>query len=84
MGNESQAGHAGRYDAEAMRVLVEQDAKVVVLVVMEGKLGFGLSVSVRPEAATAVYGAKLAAILHAVADQIGGGAPPDGVRLTYR
>lgn len=76
-----QAGSPGAYDQEAERLLVEMRAKAVVVIVLEGKRGFGMSVSCSPNAAAQMHVA-LPALLRAVADGIDGGAGPDGVRVT--
>lgn len=74
-------GHAGRYDDIAEKALREADAKGVVLIVIEGKHGFGMSVPTRPEAAIGVN-MHLPALLRAAADLIEQGHGPDGVRIT--
>lgn len=80
---ETVTGHAGRYDHISARVLEETEAKGVVLIVHDGKLGFGMSVSVRPAAAGEVH-VMLPSILRTVADAIERGTPPDGLRVTTK
>lgn len=41
-------GHPGRYDAQAARVLRETKADGVLMVVLNGDKGFGMSFSVDP------------------------------------
>lgn len=81
MGKEQVVGHEGNYDVEAQRLLEEQQAKAVVVVVIDGKKGFGMSVSTFPQHAIQMHFA-LPQILRSVADSIDGGAGPDGVRVT--
>lgn len=84
MGQDTILGHEGRYDADAQRILREQEAKAVLVVVIEGKKGFGMSMACLPEARDLGFGAKFAALLRRVAESIDGGATPDGLRLTKR
>ncbi len=76
-------GTPGKYDDDAKRVLVETDASVVVLIVIDGKRGQGFSCCgnpARPEAvATIMGGNKLAQLLRRMADMLDAGAPPAGV-----
>jgi len=81
MRKERVVGHAGRYDDIAIRALEEAGAKGVVLIVVEGKHGFGMSVPTRPEASI-VVNMQLPALLRSVADLIEQGHGPDGVRVT--
>lgn len=77
---EKVVGHAGRYDDIAIRALKEAQAKGVVMIVIEGKHGFGMSVPTLPEAIGVSM--HLPALLRSVADLIEQGHGPDGVRLT--
>lgn len=80
-------GHPGRYDAHAARVLRETKADGVLMVVLNGDKGFGMSFSVDPKKPGAVAlasGVGLAEMLRAIANDIDGGAGPDGVRLHER
>lgn len=77
-------GHPGRYDEHAARVLRETEADAVVLVVVNGKKGFGMSVSADPEKPGSIQlasGRDLPALLRTMADLIEGGAGPDGLRM---
>ena len=76
-------GHAGRYDDIAVRALGDAEAEGVVLLVVNGKRGFGMSVSTRPEASI-VVNMQLPALLRSVADLIEQGHGPDGVRITEK
>lgn len=78
---EKVVGHAGRYDDIAIRAMKEAGAKGLVMIVIEGKHGFGMSV---PTLAEAVIGVNmhLPALLRSVADLIEQGHGPDGVRIT--
>lgn len=77
----SVVGHAGRYDEIAIRALMEAQAKGLVMIVIDGKHGFGLSVSALPESAVAVN-MSLPELLRRVADCIEQRAVPDGIRVT--
>lgn len=80
-------GHPGRYCAQAARVLRETKADAVVMVVVNGDKGFGMSFSVdprKPGAVALASGVGLAEVLRAIANDIDGGAGPDGVRLHER
>lgn len=81
MRKEKVVGHAGRYDDIAIRAREEAGAKGVVLIVVDGKHGFGMSVPTRPGAAVGVN-MHLPALLRSVADLIEQGHGPDGVRVT--
>ena len=67
-------GTAGRYTAEAERLLRETGAETVVLLVLGGKKGDGFCVSGR----SLVGGSKSAQLLRSIADAMDGQAP-DGI-----
>jgi len=81
----SQVGNAGKYDETTERLSVELDATAIVLIVIDGKRGNGMSVSVnpaRPGALEMFAGAGLARVLRAAADKLDGGERPNGIRVT--
>lgn len=75
------AGQAGRYDAQADRVLKEEQAQAVIVIVAAGRKGFGFSVSFRGLEALASYMPTMPDVLRGVADRIEAGAAPDGVTV---
>ena len=80
-----QSGNAGKHDEACERLSLELDASAVVLIVVDGKHGSCMSVSVnpaRPGAAQLASGARLAAMLRYAADHLDAGERPNGVRAT--
>jgi Flp pilus assembly protein TadB len=73
------AGHEGNYDAESARILREQQAQAVIVIVAAGRKGFGFSVSFAGRAAVEQFQPGLPAVLREVARAIEAGAPPDGL-----
>jgi hypothetical protein len=74
-------GEAGRYDEQAIVALDETGADVIVLIVVNGKHGHGLSVSSNDSGGEAlIKSGILSRMLHAIADDIAT-AEPTGVRV---
>lgn len=71
---ELEKGTVGRYTREGDKVLLETDAKIVVLLVIGGKKGSGFTISSHDY----VSGAHAAALLRDVANAIDG-KQPDGI-----
>lgn len=81
----SQVGEAGKYDAIAERLSLDLKAAGVVLIVIDGRHGSGLSVSInpaKPHARELSSGGLLAQALRAAADQIDAGGAWTGTRIT--
>ena len=75
-----QVGTPGRYDAIAEKALLEAGADMVVLLVINGRHGMGLSV---PCTLRGLAGqALLPALLRSIADDIEASQGPSGVRIT--
>lgn len=84
MSRERVTGNPGRYDDVSVRALDETGADAVVLLVVRGKKGAGLSVSCKPSAMGAVN-ELLPDMLREIADAIEAqGGRPDGLRVTSR
>lgn len=73
------AGTPGNYDDESARILREQSAQAVIVIVAAGKKGFGFSVSFAGLAAVQKFQPGLPEVLREVANMIERGAPPDGL-----
>lgn len=85
MKHTAQQGSAGRYDEICERLGLDLKAAAVVLIVVEGRHGSGMSVSVDPKGGHArmlVGGDLLSALLRKMADQLDAGAGPGGARFT--
>lgn len=81
-----QHGRAGRYDEICERLSLDLKASATVLVVIQGRLGTGMSVCIDPKGGHAhmlMGGHELAALLRECADKLDGGQGPDGARETY-
>jgi hypothetical protein len=81
----SQTGHAGKYDEICERLSLDLKASAVVLIVVDGRHGHGMSVSVdpaKPGAVAMATGGELAQLIRNVADQLDAGEAPGGVRGT--
>lgn len=79
------SGREGKYDDISERLSLDLKAKAVVLVVIEGRLGSGMSVSIDPKREGAfelAQGGGLAEIMMKVALDLAGGARPEGVVAT--
>jgi hypothetical protein len=76
-----QIGKAGRYDDEAARLLRVTDAKAVAVIVVDGRLGSGMSVSSGAQHVDVAYGGTLASKLRALADALERGSQPGGFRV---
>lgn len=79
-----QAGNAGKYDQICERLGLDLKAAAVVLIVVDGRHGNGMSVCIDPkgEHADIGGGAQLAELLRRMAEMIEAGERPDGTRLT--
>lgn len=73
------AGSPGNYDAQSARVLREEQAQAVIVIVAAGRKGFGFSVSFAGLSAIARFRPGMPDVLRQVADAIEAGAPPDGL-----
>lgn len=80
---ETVVGRAGRYDDQAIRVFKETKAEAVVLFVLGGSKGHGLSCSALPANAERVS-AMIPDLLREIADAIEGQGHPDGIRYTTK
>ena len=81
-----QEGRGGKFDEICERLARDLKASAVVLVVVGGQRGTGMSVSVDPNgghASLTVGGDELAAILFEVAERIAAGAGPAGIRSSF-
>lgn len=81
----AQVGRAGRYDEIAERLAHDLKAAAVVLLVVDGRHGNGMSISADPRrgGAPLALGDGLAALLRIMADKLDSGeASPNGVRLS--
>jgi hypothetical protein len=72
------AGTEGNYDAESVRILREQQAQAVIVIVAAGKKGFGFSVSFAGLDAIQKFQPGLPEVLREMANAIERGASPDG------
>lgn len=80
-----QDGRSGNYDAICERLSLDLKAAAVVLLVIGGRHGSGMSVSVDPKggiARVAMGGNELAALLREMADALEAGEGPAGARVT--
>ena len=80
-------GTEGRYDEHAIRVLKATEATAVVLIVVGGNKGYGLSVAVDPRSPEGIgigMGERLPELLRLAADAIENASGPDGLRVTER
>jgi hypothetical protein len=80
-----QSGNKGAYDHISENLSRDLKADAVLLLVVKGRLGTGLSVSVnaaKPGAMEMSMGGGLAAVLRRIADQLDAGEPPNGIRTT--
>jgi len=78
-----QQGHAGRYDEICERLALDLKAAAAVLIVIGGRHGSGMSVSVDPKGGltgVAMGGDELAALLREMAEKLEAGEGPDGAR----
>ena len=76
------SGREGKYDDIVERLSLDLKAKAVVLVVIDGRLGSGMSVSIDPRREGAfelAQGGGLALIMARVAEDIARGYGPEGV-----
>lgn len=79
----SQEGRSGRYDEICERLSLDLKAAATVLIVVGGRHGSGMSVSIDPKGGLlqmAMGGGELADLLRSMADQLDAGAGPNGVR----
>ncbi len=80
-----QQGKAGNYDEICERLSLDLKAAALVLLVIGGRHGSGMSVSVDPKgglSGVAMGGDELAAMLREMADMIEAGEGPSGHRFT--
>lgn len=78
-----QLGPEGRYQVICETLGRDLKADAVVLIVIKGRHGTGMSVSTGKGNHELGYGSKLVAILRAVADDIEAGGQPDGIGYNY-
>jgi hypothetical protein len=81
----TQVGNAGKYDQISERLSLDLKADVVLLLVLNGRHGTGLSVSAnpaKPGALEKAHGGGLAAMLRYAADALDAGEPANGARIT--
>lgn len=80
----TQVGREGKYDEIAQRLCHDLKAGAVVLIVINGRLGNGMSVSASAGNEGLAFGDGLADLLHAMAGQIESGnvTGPAGARFT--
>lgn len=79
MGMKFTQGAEGKYDDLATMVREKAEARAVVLVVVGGNKGMGFTVQEATiPGVPRLLGARLAELLHGVADCIAQGAPPTG------
>lgn len=79
-----QQGRSGRYDEICERLGLDLKAAAAVLIVIGGRHGSGMSVSIDPKGGltgVAMGGDELAALLREMADKLDAGQGPDGVRV---
>jgi hypothetical protein len=77
-----QVGVPSKYQAESERLLKQLNAAAVVLIVVDGMRGNGLSHSVVPSRAGGPT--DLVLLLRSMADSIEGAIGPDGVHLVTK
>lgn len=80
-----QVGQPAKYQDICERLGHDLKAAACVLIVIDGRLGDGMSVSIdqkRPGAHELAYGGGLAGLLRGMADSIEGGQQPLGVAYT--
>ena len=85
MAKTTQHGNRGKYDEISERLSLDLKADVVLLLVLNGRHGTAMSVSVnpaKPGALEKAHGGGLAAMLRYAADAIDAGEQPNGVRTT--
>lgn len=80
----TQLGREGKYDQIAQTLCKDLKAGAVVLVVLDGRHGNGMSVSASPGHQELAFGVGLAELLHKMAEQLETGAVtgPAGARFT--
>jgi hypothetical protein len=80
-----QEGHAGNYDIVCERLGLDLKAAAVVLLVLGGRHGSGMSVCIDPKGGlsqVAMGGLELASLLRECAEKIEAGHGPQGARYT--
>jgi hypothetical protein len=82
----TQLGREGKYDQIALALCKDLKAGAIILVVVDGRHGNGMSVSAGPQHLGLAMGTGLAELLRKMAEQLETGAVtgPAGARFTSR